>query len=171
MKNMSPEAADLSPESDWVDFRTPFDDLVPSFVRDEPGGQALRAHYYKTQNDSKLVGKAWFGPLAKGPPGHAHGGSQAALLDDAMGTAAWLAGFSVVAAQITIQFRSMLPLQKNVRVEAWVERVEGRKVFTRGKVFFGSDEVYSEGEGLFIALTEETMETLRRKHLNASQET
>ena len=37
----------------------------------------------------------------QGPPGHADGGSLAAVLDEAMGAAVWLAGHSVVAAHLS----------------------------------------------------------------------
>lgn len=162
MKHFADEPV-FEAEEGWVEFRSPFDELVPNFVSDTAGHRGLRAHYYKRTVDKALVGKAWFGPFAKGPPGHAHGGSLAALLDDAMGTAAWLAGYSVVAAEIKISFREMLPLLHVVRVEAWVEKVEGRKVYTRGKVFASDGKVFSEGSGLFIALTQEKLAELGNK--------
>ena len=63
-----------------------------SFVSGEPDGDRLRVCYYRRDRDGALVGKIWFGPGAEGPPGHAHGGSMAAVLDEAMGAGAWLAG-------------------------------------------------------------------------------
>lgn len=79
-----------------------------SFVSGEPSGDRLRVRYYRRERDRALVGKIWFGPGAEGPPGHAHGGSMAAVLDEAMGAGAWLAGHAVVAAKLTINFRRML---------------------------------------------------------------
>lgn|SRR3990167_2614180 len=123
-----------------------------SFVSGEPSGDRLRVRYYRRERDGALVGKIWFGPGAEGPPGHAHGGSMAAVLDEAMGAGAWLAGHAVVAAKLTINFRRMLPLENEVLLETWVERVDGKKVMTRGRLFDQDGEPYAEGEGLFILI-------------------
>lgn len=153
----------LKPEEGWIEYRSPFEELEPSFVSNEAGSQSLRTRYYRRGYDDALVGKAWFGPKTKGPPGHAHGGSVAALLDDAMGSAAWLAGKQVVAARITIEFKEMLPLRTEVIVEAYVARVEGRKVFTEGKVLDRSGKLFATGSGLFVSLTEEQLKKLAPK--------
>ena len=47
-------------------------------------------HYFRTGPDRSLRAKVLFGPGTQGPPGHAHGGSMAAVLDEAMGGAAWM---------------------------------------------------------------------------------
>ena len=101
------------------------------------------------------MGKAWFGPGAQGPPGHAHGGSISALLDEAMGYASWVAGLTVVAAEITIRFIEMLPLGQEVHFEAWVERVDGRKVLTDSQVLGVDGTIYGKGNGLFIVIDAE----------------
>lgn len=131
-----------------------------SFVSGEPDGDRLRVCYYRRDRDGALVGKIWFGPGAEGPPGHAHGGSMAAVLDEAMGAGAWLAGHAVVAAKLTIDFRRMLPLENEVLLETWVAQVDGRKVTTRGRLFDRGGEPYAEGEGLFIAIEAERFGTL-----------
>lgn len=129
--------------------------LRNSFVSGDAEGQRLRVSYFVRDVDSAVVGRAWFGPLAEGPPGHAHGGSMAALLDEAMGAAAWLKGHRVLAAKITIEFKRPLPLGSVVEFTAWVERVEGRRVFTRAELSLPGTEggtVCAQGEGLFIAV-------------------
>jgi acyl-coenzyme A thioesterase PaaI-like protein len=84
----------------------------------------------------------------------------AAVLDEAMGAGAWLAGHAVVAAKLTINFRRMLPLENEVLLETWVERVDGKKVMTRGRLFDRDGEPYAEGEGLFILIGVERFGTL-----------
>jgi len=131
-----------------------------SFVSGEPSGDRLRVRYFRRERDGALVGKIWFGPGTEGPPGHAHGGSMAAVLDEAMGAAAWMAGHAVVAAKLTVEFRRMLPLGNEVLLEVWIDRVEGRKVITRGRLFGQDGEPYAEGEGLFIVLEAERFGSL-----------
>ncbi len=84
----------------------------------------------------------------------------AAVLDEAMGAGAWLAGYPVVAAKLTIDFRRMLPLENEVLLETWVDQVDGKKVRTRGRLSDRDGEPYAEGEGLFIMLEAERFGTL-----------
>lgn len=139
---------------------TPIEPLVAiaggrSFVSGEPNGDRLRVRYFRRERDGALVGKIWFGPGAEGPPAHAHGGSMAAVLDEAMGAAAWMAGHTVVAVKLTVNFRRMLALGSEVLLESWVDRVEGRKVMTRGCLLGLDGQPYAEAEGLFIVLEAE----------------
>lgn len=126
--------------------------LTRSFVSGDPDGDRLRVRYFRRVADGGLIGRVWFGPGAEGPPGHVHGGAMAAVLDEAMGASAWVAGHAVLAANITIQFREMLPLQSIVTVEVGVTNVNGRKVTTRGRLVGADGVTHAEGEGLFIEL-------------------
>lgn len=123
-----------------------------SFVSGDPQGDRLRVRYFRRTGDGRLVGRAWFGPGALGPPGHAHGGSIAAVLDEAMGAAAWLAGYLVVAVRLDTSFQRMLPLGTDAFLEAWIDRVEGRKVWTLGRLLGADDEPFAEAEALFVTL-------------------
>ncbi|TAN54762.1 MAG: PaaI family thioesterase, partial [Rhodospirillales bacterium] len=107
---------------------------------------------YFTDGSRQLREKVWFGPGTQGPPGHVHGGSMAAVLDEAMGGAAWLAGHMVVAAEITISYKAMLPLETWCIVESRVANVQGRKVRTEAEVMDRNGRVYSTASGLFITL-------------------
>lgn len=86
----------------------------------------------------------------EGPPHHVHGGFSAALIDEAMGAAAWRAGYHVVAVHISFDLRAPLPLGVEVTVRGWVERVEGRKVFTKGTITLPDGRLAVEGEGIFV---------------------
>ncbi|MBI2424367.1 MAG: PaaI family thioesterase [Candidatus Hydrogenedentes bacterium] len=141
-----------TPEDGWLPLNMPRNfGKGRSFVSGEPEGDRLRIHYFQRESDQVLCAKVWFGMGAEGPPGHAHGGSMAAVLDEAMGFAAWVAGHPVVAATITINFQKKLPLETVLFVETWVDRVDDRKVYTRGKIFHpGKDRIFADAEGLFI---------------------
>ena len=116
----------------------------------EPDDDRIRARYFERESDGALVGRVWFGPGAEGPPGFAHGGSTAAVMDEIMGTAAWVSGHAVVAASVTIDFREMVPLGSVTEIEAWVERTDGRKVHAGGLIRAADGTVLGEGEGLFV---------------------
>ncbi len=125
-----------------------------SFVSGDPQGERLRVRYFRRPGPRPLAGRAWFGPGSEGPPGHAHGGSMAAVLDEAMGAAAWMAGHRVVAVQLDTSFRHLLPLGTDAWLEAWVERADGRKVWTASRLYAG-DTLFAEATALFVTLDRE----------------
>jgi acyl-coenzyme A thioesterase PaaI-like protein len=149
------------PEPGW----TPIDPLrleggPRSFVSGDPDGDRLRVRYFRRAKDGRLVGRAWFGPGAQGPPEHAHGGSMAAVLDEAMGAAAWMEGHLVVAVCLGTSFQRMLPLGTDALLEAWVEKVEGRKVWTLGRLVDEDGEAFAEADALFLKLDPERFRPL-----------
>jgi len=152
---MEPTFAELKLFSDagqmagWTDT-APFPRVKTknSFVSGDPESRALRVRYYK--HDKRFAARAWFGPLTEGPPGHAHGGSQAALLDEGMGAVAWSSGHSVLAAKIEINFRAPLPVGTILTMWCEIDRVEGKKVYARARLEDDQGLIYSEGTGLFV---------------------
>jgi len=142
---------DLSGEAGWVPFDAP--SLVGEslrFVSGEPDGNRFRVLYYRDARQ-QLQARIWFGPETEGPPGHAHGGSMAAVLDEVLGLAAWAAGYSIVVGNLNVSFRNLLPLQQVVTVESRVVSAEGRKVKVHGRICSG-DTVYAEGDCLCITI-------------------
>jgi acyl-coenzyme A thioesterase PaaI-like protein len=146
------DAVDLSGENGWELFDAPA--LVGSslrFVSGDPQGERFRTRYYRKE-DRSLVARVWFGPETEGPPGHAHGGSLAAVLDEVLGLAAWAAGHAIVVANLNVNFRCLLPILQVVQVDTEIVSVEGRKVLVRGKVWDGEDKVYAEADCLCIEI-------------------
>ncbi len=139
----------------------PFPALVTSrsFVSDDPTGDRLRVAYFRRGEEPGVVAKAWFGPGAEGPPGHAHGGSVAAVLDEALGAAAWVVGHPVVVARLAIDMREMVPIGTDATVEAAVVAVDGRKVVCRARMTNGAT-VYAEGEAICVMPSGERLERL-----------
>jgi len=138
----------------------PTDGVLSSFLSGDPQSMAVRVSYFLRESDGILLARAWFGPGAKGPPGHAHGGSIAALLDEAMGCCAWHTGHPVLAARIEVAFRHSLPLGRVYMVEAWVERASGRKFTLQGRLRGQDGVLYAESEGLFLELNDELKEAM-----------
>jgi hypothetical protein len=98
-------------------------------------------------------GRCWaefvLGLAYEGPPTLVHGGVSALVLDHMLGEAA-SEGLSRArfTGTITVKYLRGTPLGP-LRSEAWIDRVEGRKVFARG---FISDAagITVESEGIFI---------------------
>jgi acyl-coenzyme A thioesterase PaaI-like protein len=144
-------AVDLSGEAGWV----PFDaqSLVGEslrFISGDPDGNRFRVRYFRDE-EQQLRARIWFGPETSGPPGHAHGGAIAAVLDEIFGLSAWMAGYPVVVGNLNVNFRSMVPLEGVVTVESRIVSVEGRRVMVYGRICSGNT-VYAEGEGICITI-------------------
>lgn len=153
---------DLDGEEGWAPFDAP--SLVGEslrFVSGDPEGDRFRVRYY-LDGEKRLHAKIWFGPETEGPPGHAHGGSMAAVMDEALGLAAWAAGYPVVVGNLNVSFKNLLPLKKVVTVESSVISAEGRKVMVHGRIFC-DDSVYVEAECLCITITAKMIEKGEKK--------
>ncbi len=142
----------LQGEQGWEAFNAPAligDSL--RFVSGDLTGKRFRMRYFRDQNNN-LVARVWFGPEAEGPPGHAHGGSMAAVLDEVLGLAGWASGHAVVVGNLNISFRNLLPLQTVVQVESEVVSVKGRKIMVHGRIFGPDNVTYASAECLCITI-------------------
>ncbi|WP_405163517.1 PaaI family thioesterase [Nocardia sp. NBC_01499] len=82
----------------------------------------------------------------------AHGGVIAIGFDDLLGMAAAVyAGGVTRTASLTVDYRSITPLNTELQLRAWAERQEGRKVYVRATLHDG-DRLCAEANGLFIVL-------------------
>lgn len=87
-----------------------------------------------------------------GPPSYIHGGVLAALIDEAMGAAAWHAGHRSFAVNLNFNYRQPVSPGVEIQVSARVERIEGRKAFTSGTLTLPDGNMAVEGTGIFVAV-------------------
>ena len=138
------------PERGWVEVEGQDAIVRHTFLSGEAGPLSVR--YFRAE-DQSVRAKAVFGPRTQGPPGFAHGGSQASLLDEAMGFAVWCSGRKAVSADLHVHYRNMLPIPQRCLAEALVERVDGRKLWTRARLLSsGGDTLYAEAEAVFVEM-------------------
>ena len=95
----------------------------------------------------RTEGTVRFGAAYEGPPGHVHGGLIAAMFDELLGRSQLVPGFT---GSLTVWYRRPTPLDRELQVRAWVDRVDGRKRWVRGTCHLDGVLV-SEAEGLFLA--------------------
>jgi uncharacterized protein (TIGR00369 family) len=114
--------------------------------RDNPGGLGLQFRL----SGGRIRAAFTLDARQQGPPRHAHGGCLSAVLDEAMGAAAWCAGHPVVAARLEVDFRRAVPLGVPLEAEAWVVRADGRKVWTESELRIAGGPVATRARGLFI---------------------
>lgn len=159
MKEKENSLKKLDGEPGWEVFDAPA--LVGEtlrFVSGDQTGNRFRMNYFR-EREKNLVARVWFGPVTEGPPGHAHGGSIAAVLDEVLGLAAWAAGHSIVVGNLNVSFRQLLPLQTVVQVNTRVISVQGRKIMVHGEICSLDGIVLATGEALCIKIAAENIQT------------
>jgi len=87
-----------------------------------------------------------------GPPGHAHGGIIATILDEAMGKVNKLRHVVALTSTITVDYLKPVPLNKPLRVESREVRVRGRYHTNSAEILNQKGEVLARSKGLFIAI-------------------
>ncbi len=114
---------------------------------ENPKGLGVR---WYARTDNSIVTEIELTESEQGPPGHAHGGVLAALLDEVMGTAVWHSGHMVLAANLNIDYRRPVPLGVPLVVTGSVSDRDGRKLFARGEISLPDGTKAAVGKGLFI---------------------
>lgn len=87
-----------------------------------------------------------------GPPGHAHGGIIATILDEAMGKVNKLRHVIALTSNINVDYLKPVPLNKPLRVESREVRVRGRYHTNMAEILNAKGEVLARSRGLFIAI-------------------
>lgn len=100
-----------------------------------------------------LTGTATFGRYHLGRNGAVHGGCLGLLFDTIFGTGSLLLTDlrKLRTAYLNINYRKITPIEKELRYDCTLARVEGRKVFMTGRLLDG-DEVLAEADALFVKL-------------------
>lgn len=117
----------------------------------------------KSSIHHELNAEVWFGSSTAGPPGHVHGGCQAAVLDEVMGSTGWHHGYGVVAAKIDVAFMEMIPVLQQYSLRGKITAIDKRKIFIEAELF-DKEKVYAKSTGLFIVLTKEQLDVLGMKN-------
>jgi acyl-coenzyme A thioesterase PaaI-like protein len=84
-----------------------------------------------------------------GPPGTVHGGVIALIFDELLGCVNISQGYGGFTGTLTIRYERRAPLGEPIDLASWVDRVEGRKIFTKGTMSHNG-AVTARAEGVFI---------------------
>ncbi len=87
-----------------------------------------------------------------GPPGHAHGGVIAAILDEAMGKVNKLRNAVALTSEMIVKYVKPVPLGKKLTVEGWEKSVRGRVHTNVAEIRSESGQVLARSTGKFIEI-------------------
>ncbi|XP_028407015.1 acyl-coenzyme A thioesterase THEM4-like [Dendronephthya gigantea] len=124
--------------------------VFPSALKDEP----WKFFQYAFFHNSKLQcmkAVVQFGIYLRGPVGLVHGGASATILDAAMGNCVHYCGHRALTGTLNIEYKRPLPLNSATLVEAKIDKIEGRKIFSSGEIkTTDGSAVYSKSTAVFI---------------------
>lgn len=100
-------------------------------------------------SDGITHGRVTMGWAYEGPPESVHGGFVAALFDQFMGVAQAIGGQPGMTGTLSIRYHRRTPLNTELCLRGWLEKVEGRKTFVRAEMR-ANDELTATCDGVFI---------------------
>jgi acyl-coenzyme A thioesterase PaaI-like protein len=142
------------PRRDYLSDRyrwSGFEDFSPVSGRANPVSPPLRM---VKATDGTVTGSVVFSSAFEGPPGCVHGGALAAAFDDVLGLVQILDAPGMTG-RITVHFRRPTPLGREIRFNARITSISGRKVLCSAEsTTLHNDEwvVTAEADALFISL-------------------
>jgi len=131
--------------------RSHSDYLPRSPIVGEASPLSPRLDWEVVEHEGKLAveGRGTFGAPYEGPPGFVHGGWIACAFDEMLGIANIAAEHPGMTARLTVHYRRPTPLFRELRIRAWVDRVEGRRIMSRAVIWDG-ETVTAEADGIFV---------------------
>lgn len=109
---------------------------------------------FTLQEDNSYQATYAFQEHQQGPPGVAHGGAIAAVIDEAMTAAAFhAANGPALTVNLNVRYLAPIHVQQPVQIVSRIEEVIGRKIFTFVRLTREDGTVVAEANGLFIKVT------------------
>ncbi len=118
--------------------------------RDNPEGLGLKFTFDEKRNS--FVCRFRLSRRHTGPPGHAHGGIIATILDEAMGKANRITQVTAVTKKMTVEYCRLVPLGKPLIAEGWQRSSSGRVHVNVAELRSAEGEILARSEGTFIAI-------------------
>ncbi|XP_077176822.1 acyl-coenzyme A thioesterase THEM4-like [Paroedura picta] len=116
-------------------------------------GKGFEYVMFLNPSENKIISVFQLGPYLEGPPGFAHGGSIATILDTTLGGCAMSLMGRVMTANLNINYKNPVPLGSVIRTEGKLDKVEGRKVLVSGQMWsVDGGTLHAEATALFIQL-------------------
>ncbi len=88
----------------------------------------------------------------QGPPGHAHGGIIATILDEAMGKVNKLRNVLALTKSMNVEYLKPVPLDKQITVNAGEKQVVGREHTNFAEIVNEEGQVLARSTGVFVVV-------------------
>src|SRR5689334_5014332 len=122
------------------------------FACGKNNAEGMRLRFSYDEKNQRFISRFRLGKRYTGPPGHAHGGIIATILDEAMGKVNKLRHVVALTSEITVKYLKPVPLNKPLRAESREVSVKGRRHVNMAEIFNQKNELLAQSRGLFIAI-------------------
>jgi uncharacterized protein (TIGR00369 family) len=114
--------------------------------------EGMRLRFVYDEEGRRFISRFKLSKRYVGPPGHAHGGVIATILDEAMGKVNKLRHVIALTKEMTIEYIKPVPLGQSLIAEGSERSVRGRVHINVGEIRNQQGEVLARGRGKFIAI-------------------
>ena len=122
---------------------------------DNPEG--MRLNFVLGESNKSFVSRFKLSSRYVGPPGHAHGGIIATILDEAMGKVNKLRHVIALTREMKVEYLRPVPLGKTLIAEGHEKYVRGREHINVAEIRDETGIVLARSRGKFIAIDPEKM--------------
>jgi len=136
-----------------------------------PGNEAgLRLEFVLDKQRERFVCRFQLADRFVGPPGHAHGGIIATILDEAMGKVNKLRDVIALTGRMEVDYLRPVPLSTPLIAEGWEMEVSGREHIHGAEIRNEKGEVLASSKGKFIEIDPHRMfaKYLKKEHSDAT---
>ena len=112
----------------------------------------MRLKFYLDEEARRAVCEFKLNRRFQGPPGHAHGGIIATILDEAMGKVNKLHKVVALTRKMDIEYVRPVPLRQKLTVTAREQQIVGRQYINAAEITNTQGEVLARSTGVFIAI-------------------
>jgi uncharacterized protein (TIGR00369 family) len=123
--------------------------------KDNPDGMRLKFSF--DENNRRTWCRFRLTRRYQGPPGHAHGGIIATILDEAMGKVNKFRSVVALTKSMDVEYLRPVPLGKPLVVEGTERTVRGRKHINVAEIRDEQGTTLARSKGVFIAIDPERM--------------
>jgi uncharacterized protein (TIGR00369 family) len=124
---------------------------------DNPSGLRLR---FFTDADHNIVCRLRLAPRFAGPPGHAHGGIIATLLDEAMSKANRARGILAMTRALDVQYLRPVPLGRPLVLTARHAGAAGRRQHTEAALTDSAGRTLATAKAVFVTVPPDLLQQL-----------
>lgn len=118
--------------------------------KDNP--QGMRLKFYVDEEARHAVCQFKLARRYQGPPGHAHGGIIATILDEAMGKVNRLSRVVALTRAMNVEYLKPVPLGKQLTVTGRARQTQGREHTNVAEITDDQGQVLARSTGKFIAV-------------------
>jgi uncharacterized protein (TIGR00369 family) len=133
------------------------------FACGQANRKGMRLKFYSDEETRRTFCKFKLAQHLQGPPGHAHGGIIATILDEAMGKVNKFRSVVALTRSMNVEYLKPVPLGKELTVTGWEQKVEGREHTNLAEITNENGEILARSTGVFVVVD---IAKMFARHLN-----